>query len=95
MLNTTPTIYAEKYDDPRWPTVADVRLFGIHDLANVMLDCGYTGEDLESPMAEDYIVLAAQDPDVESDLPERGFKFWKTARLKFQVWLARQERGLD
>jgi hypothetical protein len=80
--------------DPRMPSTADVRLLGIHDLANAMLECGYTGQNLENPNAEVYIAMASEDPDVESNLPERGVKFWNAARFKFQIWLMRMKLGL-
>jgi hypothetical protein len=40
--------------------------------------------------AADYILMAADNPEVEGELPESGFNFWKAARFKFKLWKAKK-----
>jgi hypothetical protein len=65
--------------------------FNIHERAKQMLADGYVGQLLDSPgRAEEYILIAADDPNVESHLPVTGFGFWKVCDYKYRVWKARQ-----
>jgi hypothetical protein len=66
--------------------------FSIHELAKQMMDDGYTGEGMNFKIkAFNYILLAADDPNVESELPESGFRFWGAARFQYKLWKARQK----
>jgi hypothetical protein len=56
---------------------------GIHELAKQMVSDGYVGQGLNNEeKAADYIVMAADDPNVEQVLPPSGFGFWKIAPRK-------------
>jgi hypothetical protein len=83
MLN----IVSEKQIDERLDHEL-IKSLSIHELAKTMLGCGYTGQNLRNPKAEVYIVMASENPDVESELPETGFGFWDAARFKFEFWVA-------
>jgi hypothetical protein len=67
--------------------------FEIHERAKQMLADGYVGQLMNHPNAEDYILLAAAEPDVESRLPITGFGFWKVCDYKYRVWKARIKLG--
>ena len=63
---------------------------GIHELAKLMLSEGYTGQGMwHEEKAADFIYMAADNPNVEGELPESGFLFWKAARFRFKLWKAR------
>jgi hypothetical protein len=94
MLDTTTTNIGEKQIDPKL-TGEQIRLLSIYELANVMRSCGYTGQNLRNPNAEVYIVMASENPDTDNDLSDRGWKFWETARFKFQCWVAMQRLRLN
>lgn len=44
--------------------------------------------------AADYIYMAADNPNVENELPESGVRFWKAAKHEFAVWRARKKFGV-
>ena len=76
------------------PSAERIRNARVYDLANLMLDCGYIGETLrEQDKAGDYIYMAANNPNVEDELPEAGHAFWRAARFDFERWVARKKRG--
>jgi len=76
------------------PSAERIRGAKVYDLANLMLDCGYIGETLrEQDKAGDYIYMAANNPNVEDELPEAGHAFWRAARFDFERWVARKKRG--
>jgi len=77
------------------PSPQDIRTLPVHELANLMLDNGYTGESLRvSEKAADYIYMAANNSDVEDELPDAGHAFWRAARFDFERWVARKKRGV-
>ena len=60
---------------------------GIYELANEMIAEGFTGQGMrDEENASDYIYMAADNPDVENELPERGFAFWKSAKFHYRKW---------
>jgi hypothetical protein len=68
--------------------------FNIHEKAKEMLRAGFTGQGTRYPdKSETYILLAADNPDVESDLPESGFMFWKACEFQYRIWQARKRRA--
>jgi hypothetical protein len=44
--------------------------------------------------AHNYIMMAADNPNVEAELPEPGLKFWKACWMAFSAWKSRKKRGL-
>lgn len=65
--------------------------FDIHEVAKQMVADGYFGQNmLNQQKSETYILLAANDPDVASKLPPRGFAFWETCEFKYREWKARR-----
>ena len=71
--------------------VLDGKTVGIHELARKMLADGFFGQGLANPAkAETYILLAADDPNVESTLPPSGFNFWRYAIWHYRVFKARR-----
>jgi hypothetical protein len=71
-----------------------VRPGNIHDLAKRMITDGFTGQGMkEQDKASDYILLAANNPRVEDELPPAGFAFWKAAKFKYDVFIARRNQG--
>ena len=69
---------------------------GIHELAKEMLAQGYQGQGLwDEPKAQNYIILAAANPEVELELPPSGFNFWKACAFHFKIWKARKTLGLE
>jgi len=67
----------------------------IHELAKEMEAAGFTGQGMRTPeIAHNYIMMAAENPDIETELPEAGFRFWKACRFAFRVWQVRTKRGL-
>jgi len=64
---------------------------GIHELALEMVESGYLGQMMDDEeRAKDYIYMAAHNPDVEDELPPRGFSFWRAAPVAFKRWKARR-----
>ena len=67
----------------------------IHELAKEMEAAGFTGQGMKNPeQAYSYIMMAADNPNVEAELPEPGLKFWKACLFQYRVWQARKKRGL-
>jgi len=67
----------------------------IHELAKQMEAAGFTGQGMRNPeQARNYIMMAADNPNVEAELPESGIKFWKACCFAYGVWKARTKRGL-
>jgi len=67
----------------------------IHELAQQMEADGFTGQGMRNPeQAHGYIMLAADDPDIEAKLPEPGIAFWKACYWSYRMWQARMKRGL-
>jgi len=67
----------------------------IHMLAKEMEEGGFTGQGMKNPeQAHSYIMMAADNPNVEAELPEPGLKFWKACLFHYRVWQARKRRGL-
>jgi hypothetical protein len=65
---------------------------GIYECAKRFVAEGYLGQNMrEHDKAAMYIRLAADNPNVEDELPESGFGFWKSARFHYRVWL--MEKG--
>jgi hypothetical protein len=77
----------ERYDvHPR-----DPYKFNIHETAKEMVANDYFGQNMLNPeKAENYILLAAYDPDVERKLPTAGFSFWETCEFRYRLWKARR-----
>jgi hypothetical protein len=70
-------------------------MLGIHDLAKQMLAAGFTGQGLwDESKAQDYIIMAAANPEVEQELPPSGFGFWRACHHQFKIWKARRMLGL-
>lgn len=69
----------------------DVLPNNIHELAKVMVSEGFIGQGMQNDQAGVYIFLAADNPDVERELPPNGLKFWKIARANFRLWRARKK----
>jgi len=68
--------------------------FNIHETAKKMVADGFFGQGMYNPeKSEEYILLAADDPDVESKLPVSGFSFWESCEWSWRVWKARQRFG--
>jgi hypothetical protein len=66
----------------------------IHELAKTMLADGFVGQGMrDEKKAEDYILMAADNPNVEHELPPTGFKFWQAANFFFKVFKARRNFG--
>lgn len=66
---------------------------GVHDWARRMVAAGYHGQGMkDEEQARIYILMAAEDRNVEDDLPEAGFRFWKAAIFQFRYWSHRQQR---
>jgi len=65
----------------------------IHELAKTMLSDGFVGQGLLNPQAEDYILMAADNPNVENELPPSGFKFFQAAYYSYKVFKARKKFG--
>jgi len=66
----------------------------VYELANEMLDSGYTGQGLDNvERAEAFITLAAGDPDCEETMPEAAYGFWRAALFQYTVWKAKQARA--
>ena len=74
----------------------DVRGRGwVHALANDMVSQRFFGEDMDKPEnARKYIILAADNPNVEDELPEEGWRFWRAAEFQFRMWKAERRLGL-
>jgi hypothetical protein len=63
----------------------------IHELAKLMIAEGFIGQGMRhEEKAADYIYMAADNPEVENELPQSGFYFWDAARFRFKVWKARK-----
>jgi hypothetical protein len=63
----------------------------IHELAKIMMSEGFTGQGMRhEEKASDFIMMAAANPNVENELPESGFAFWRAARFRFQLWKAKK-----
>jgi len=55
--------------------------------AREMLAEGYVGQGMDDPEnAELYINMAAENPNVSNELPEKGHLFWKSASFHYQKW---------
>ena len=66
----------------------------IHDLAKTMLNAGFVGQGMRNPQrAEDYIMMAADNPNVENELPESGVRFFESAYFFFKLFKARKKFG--
>ena len=66
----------------------------IHELAKTMLIEGFVGQGMrDEKKAEDYILMAADNPNVEKELPASGFKFFEAAHFFFKVFKARKRFG--
>jgi len=58
--------------------------FDVHALAKQMVADGWFGQPMRNPeKSEDFILAAADDPDIQSKLPEDAASFWKTARSMY------------
>jgi hypothetical protein len=79
---------------PEAPVGAD-RLHGrIYKLANEMVNEGFKGQGMNNEEnAEDYILMAADNPHVEEELPESGWSFWRACEFAYRRWKARRDRG--
>jgi hypothetical protein len=67
----------------------------IHELAKEMEAAGFTGQGMRNPeQARNYIMMAADDPNVEAEVPEAGIKWWRVCHFAYRVWQARTKRGL-
>ena len=52
----------------------------IHETAKLMVADGFYGQNMRNPSrCEEYILIAANDPDIERKLPPRGFSFGRRA----------------
>ena len=66
----------------------------IHELAKLMIAEGFIGQGMRNEeKAADFIYMAADNPDVENELPETGFRFWRFAEFYFKRWKARKKFG--
>lgn len=60
---------------------------GIHEWAGRMVAAGYHGQGMkDEDQARIYILMAAEDRNVENELPEAGIRFWKAAIFQFRYW---------
>jgi hypothetical protein len=65
--------------------------FDIHATAKKMVADGFFGQGMrDQERCENYILVAAYDPDVENKLPPRGFAFWEVCDFYYRAWKARQ-----
>jgi hypothetical protein len=71
----------------------NIEMTKIHELAKLMIAEGFTGQGMRNKKAADYICMAADNPDVENDLPQTGFSFWRFAEFYFRLWKARKKFG--
>jgi hypothetical protein len=66
--------------------------FDIHETAKQMVADGYFGQNMRNQQrCEEYILVAAYDPDIAKKLPPRGFSFWETADFQYRLWKARRQ----
>src|SRR5262245_16033125 len=60
--------------------------FDIHALANQMVKDGWFGGSMLDPgIAEDYILMAAANPNIANELPEAGLRFWRAAKFRYEL----------
>ena len=68
--------------------------FDIHALANQMVkDKWFGGSMLDPGIAEDYILMAAANPNIANELPEAGLRFWRAAKFRYELDRARKMFG--
>ena len=54
--------------------------FDVHALAKAMVADGWFGQPMCNPeKSEDFILAAADDPNIQAKLPEEAASFWKTS----------------
>jgi hypothetical protein len=81
--------------ESRWnmPIQVNGKEVGIFELANEMLREGFVGQTMyDRDKSEAYILMAAEDQNVEAKLPPAGFNFWKIAAFQYWVWRRRKLR---
>ena len=67
---------------------------GIYDLARQMVAEGYFGQGMDhEEKAKMYIIMAADNPKVEEELPPSGFNFWGACEFRYKVWKTRKRFG--
>ena len=58
--------------------------FDVHALAKQMVADGWFGQPMSNPeKSEDFILAAADDPEIQAKLPEEAASFWKIARSMY------------
>jgi len=68
----------------------------IYKWARKAVEIGFKGQGMrEVDKAEDYIIMAADNPNVEDELPESGVAFWKAAVFAMKRWKARKALGKE
>src|SRR2546430_15489975 len=66
--------------------------FDIHALANEMIKNGWFGDSMWEPeTAEEYILMAAANQNITNELNQKGLKFWRAARFRFEADMARKK----
>jgi hypothetical protein len=66
--------------------------FDIHKLANQMVKEEWFGQSMDrADVAEDYIILAAANPDIANESPEAGLRFWRAAKFQHDLDKARKQ----
>jgi hypothetical protein len=68
--------------------------FDPHVLANEMIKAGWFGDSMWNPeTAEEYILMAAANPNIVNELPQAGLRFWKAAKFRHDADRAREKFG--
>jgi hypothetical protein len=66
--------------------------FDPHVLANQMIKDGWFGDSMWEPeTAEEYILMAAANPNIANELNPKGLKFWRAAKFRFEADMARKK----
>ena len=68
--------------------------FDVHVLAKQMVADGWFGQVMRNPQkSEDFILAAADDPNIQAKLPEEAAWFWRTARSMYHGDKLRKKYG--
>src|SRR5262245_60397593 len=66
--------------------------FDLHALANEMMANNWYGESMWEPeQAEEYVLMAAANPNIANELPQAGLKFWRAAKFRYEADMARKK----
>jgi hypothetical protein len=59
-----------------------------------MIEAGWYGQTMADPdVAENYILLAANNVSIANELPEAGFRFWRACKFQYDLDKARKKFG--